>query len=351
MPNSTCRLLSNGYKFDISWSGDVNYKPCCHYPESQNTDAPIEVHQMFRNKLNLVNSYETGNCYKCNSDTRKKLKKTWRDHSFDIVPEDAKLGDASYLEIQTNKVCNGGCIICGPVNSSYWQNEIKIFPTKPIGDPIDKILSQIDIQKTRKILFLGGEPFLSDDDIRILPLIEHPELVDLQYTTNCSIYPSDAHISLWKNFKSVLINFSLDGIGSRFDYIRYPLKWNQVEKNVTRMMQNLPSNVKFKSNHVVNILNLYYYDEFEEWHDLVMTGCELTFTTCDGLLNPLAVPDKLFNMLLDKYHPDSKVIRLVRDADSQNQSDMLDYLSELDQRRNQNWQLIFPEISNCFKRN
>lgn len=351
MPNSTCRLLSNGYKFDISWSGDVFYKPCCHYPESQNIDAPIEVHQAFRNKLNSVDSYGIGNCYKCNSDSNKKLKKTWRDHSFDIVPEDAKLGDASYLEIQTNKVCNGGCIICGPENSSYWQNEIKIFLPKPMGDPIDKILSQIDIQKTRKILFLGGEPFLSDDDIRILPLIEHPELVDLQYTTNCSIYPSDAHIALWKNFKSVLINLSLDGIGSRFDYIRYPLKWNQVEQNVTRMMQNLPGNVKFKSNHVVNILNLYYYDEFERWHDLTMKGCELTFTTCDGKLTPLAVPDKLYNMLLDKYHPDSKVIRQVADADSQNHNDMLDYLSELDQRRNQNWQLIFPEISNCFKRN
>ena len=117
---------------------------------------------------------------------------------------------------------------------------------------MDQILSFIDIQQTKKILFLGGEPFLSDVDTRILPLIKNPSVVSLQYTTNGSIYPSQTHINLWSKFQTVLINFSLDGIGDRFDYIRYPLKWNQVEKNMIRMIEQLPGNVRFKSNHTVN---------------------------------------------------------------------------------------------------
>ena len=271
--------------------------------------------------------------------------------SFDVVPDDAELGDPSYLEIQTNNTCNGGCIMCGPWHSSYWQSELKQFPVKTAADPIDKILAHIDIQKTRKILFLGGEPFLSDDDIRILPLIKNPQLVRLQYTTNGSIYPSQKHIDLWSRFQDVLINFSLDGIGDRFDYVRYPLKWSQIEKNVIRMLNELPDNVRFKSNHTVNMLNLYYYDEFEDWSTRIMQterSTDFTFNPCSGTLSPREVPRKLFDMLLSKYGSDSKVIRTITNNDSTDQTNLLTYLSELDTRRGLNWRQVFPEISDCF---
>ena len=350
MPNSTCRLLSNGYKFDFEGS-DIVYKPCCHFPMSQRLDASAAEHQEFRRNLNEINSYKSPTCGQCNFESNRNIRKTWRDHSFKIVPVDAEVGDPSYLEIQTDKTCNGGCIICGPWNSSYWQSELKQFPIKQTVDPIDKILSLIDIQKTKKILFLGGEPFLSTTDTKILPLIKQPELVSLQYTTNGSIYPSQLHIDLWSKFQSVLINFSLDGIGTRFDYIRYPLKWSQVEKNVTRMMKELPGNVQFKSNHTINMLNLYYYKEFDDWHSQVMQSDRnigYSFTPCDGILSPKTVPKKLFNMLLDKYDVDSKVIQTILDDNCNDQKNLITYLSELDDRRGLNWRHVFPEISDCF---
>jgi hypothetical protein len=352
MPNSTCRLLSNGYKFDTDHASNLIYKPCCHFPESQRLDAPANEHRAFRQRLDSINSHTSPTCGQCNFESQNKLRKTWRDVSFDIVPEDAELGDASYLEIQTDKTCNGGCIICGPWNSSYWQNELKQFIIKPAVDPIDEILSHIDIQKTRKILFLGGEPFLSGTDTRVLPLIENPQLVKLLYTTNGSIYPSQQHIDLWSQFQEVLINFSLDGIGDRFDYIRYPLKWSQVEKNMSRMLKELPGNVRFKSNHTINMLNLYYYDEFEDWYDLAIRpsgrAIDFTFTPCDGILSPKEVPRKLFNRLLEKYGADSKVIHTITNNDFNDQNYLLNYLSELDQRRGLDWRKVFPEISHCF---
>jgi organic radical activating enzyme len=267
------------------------------------------------------------------------------------VPDDAELGDASYVEIQTDNTCNGGCIICGPWHSSYWQSELKQFSIKPVEDPIDKILSHIDIQKTRKILFLGGEPFLSNTDLRILPLIKNPELVKLQYTTNGSIYPSQTHIDLWSRFQDVLINFSLDGIHERFNYIRHPLKWQQVEKNIFRMLDELPSNVRFTSNHTINILNLYYHDEFEDWYTKLMSSTrfiKFAFNPCSGILSPTQVPNKLFNLLVDKYGNDSKVVRTVTNNNHNDQSEPLTYLSELDTRRGLDWRQVFPEISHCF---
>ena len=350
MPNSTCRLLSNGYKFNIDQNSIISYRPCCHFTESQKLDSTAAQHQEYRERLNAINSYESSTCNHCNFQEDAKLRNTFRNLSFSVVPDDAELGDASYLEISTDNTCNGGCIMCGPWHSSYWQNELKQFHIKPAQDPIDQILSFIDINKTRKILFLGGEPFLSDTDTKILPLIPNPELVGIQYTTNGSIYPSQFHIDLWSKFQSVVITFSLDGIGDRFDYIRYPLKWNQVEKNVIRMLTELPSNVQFKLNHTVNILNLYYYDEFKDWYDRVILSkrsVDLFFTPCSEILSPNQVPDKLFNRLLTKYGEDSKVIRTVTHNNFNDQTRLLTYLSELDARRGLNWRQVFPEISNC----
>lgn len=355
MPNSTCRLLSNGYKFDIDQSSNIFYKPCCHFPDSVslNLSAAPNKHQEFRQQLNAINSYESDTCIDCNFQENSKLKKTFRNLSFDVVPDDAELGDASYLEIQTDKVCNGGCIICGPWNSSFWQSELKQFSIKPAQDPIDQILSHIDIQKTRRITFLGGEPFLSDTDTKILPLIKQPELVSLQYTTNGSIYPSQFHIDLWSKFKSVAILVSLDGIGDRFDYIRYPLKWSQVEKNVFRMYEQMPANVIFKCNHTINILNLFYYDEFDSWYKILQHNpriLDFNFSPANGILSPFKVPEKLYHMLINKYGRDSKVIRTVSNGDCDDHSEMLAYLDELDTRRGLDWRQVFPEISDCFNK-
>lgn len=351
MPNSSCRLLSNGYKFNIDSDSNISFRPCCVFGEKQKLDAPLEELLNYRKMLNNIDSYKDDRCSVCNFQNDRKLRNTWRDMSFNLVSDDAELGDANYLELQIDNTCNGGCIICGPYNSSYWSNELKQFPIKSAEDPIDKILSFVDIQKTRGILFLGGEPFLSDVDERLLSLIKNPELVSVQYTTNGSIYPSQKRIDLWSRLRNVRINFSLDGVGSKFNYIRYPLIWDRVEENIIRMQQELPRNVVFKSNHVVNILNLYYHDEFEKWYNSLSVSPrfgEFTFTPCEEILSPKRIPTKLFNLIAQKYSPDSKVMKVIVDRDTNDQTRLLNYLSQLDNRRGLDWRKVFPEISNCF---
>lgn len=361
MPNSTCRLLSNGYKFNTQFDSALELTPCCLFTEPlrinlDDADFKNKI-ESYRMMLNGVDSQHDKRCYQCNFLNRKNLRRTWRDISFDIVPEDAELGDSSYLELQIDKTCNGGCIICGPWHSSFWQNEMKVVPIKNKSqvDPIEKILSIIDVQKVRKILFLGGEPFLSETDKKILSLIKQPELVNLQYTTNGSIYPSQDRIDLWKPFRSVLINFSIDGIGEKFNYIRYPLRWDKVRDNMINMRDHLPGNVKFKMNHVVNILNLYYHDEFTRWHssdfcqDRFGNEINYTFTPAVGVeLDPSNVTDKLYDLILSKYPTDSKVFKVIQNK-TVDTDKILRFLGEIDDRRKLNWRDVFPEIGDCFQ--
>jgi sulfatase maturation enzyme AslB (radical SAM superfamily) len=361
MPNKTCRLLSNGYKFNLYDNNKfLTLQPCCLFSDRimipmEQTD--FDVINNYRKKLDKINSYLHPGCSQCNLWDKKTLRKTWRDLSFEIVPDDAELGDASYLEIQLDKTCNGGCIICGPDFSTFWQRETGLrIPAvnKNSEEIVRKILEIIDIEKTKKILFLGGEPFLSHIDQSLLEKIPEPSQVDLQYTTNGSIYPSQERVDIWKKFRSVMINFSIDGIDGRFEYIRYPLKWEQVTANMFRMREEFPDNIRFKINHTINVMNLYYYDEFEKWkndffrHDRFEREIRYTYTPAVGVLSPLTVTEKLFKKISEKYNADSKAILTVTNK-VQRLDLVLGFLKDNDLRRGLNWIDIFPEISDCLE--
>lgn len=357
MPNSTCRLLSNGYKFDYHSNGTLRLRPCCLFSDSVEIDIHNDDNEQiekYRDRISQLDSYQHDGCNQCNFFEKNNLRKTWRQVSFDIVPDTTPVADAVYLEIQIDNVCNGGCIICGPQHSSYWQNQLDIsIPIKSAtrNSYIDRILKIVDIQKTRKILFLGGEPFLSDVDQQLLPLIQNPELVDIQYTTNSSIYPSQDRIEYWKKFKSVLINFSIDGIGDKFEYIRYPLKWNIVQHNMFRMREQLPNNVSFKINHTVNVLNLFYHDEFDRWqktnfsHDKHGKEIKYTFNPAAGLLDPRCVTEEMRALVLEKFGVDSTPYRTIRNVCPSNAA-VINYLQQLDSKRKLDWRDVFREISN-----
>lgn len=355
--NNTCRLLSNGYKFEIDNTNQrLMYRPCCYFTGStMYADQPTEQQQKYRQELNQLNSYESSTCATCNRLENLSLKKTFRQTAVEFVPDTAEIGDASYLEIQIDRTCNGGCIICGPWHSSYWQNQEKQFiPIKHKTDYIAQILEVIDIQKVRKINFLGGEPFLTDVDTQIIGLIKQPELVKLKYTTNGSIFPGLHRLEHWKNFNEVVLNFSIDGVGPQFEYIRYPLDWNTVTSNIFQIDHRATDNVKFKINHTVNLLNIYYYNEFEHWHQNLQSVLnrqliDHTFSPAIGTLSPLHLNARLKNLIYQKYNKDEGPVKLINSVDPganrQAFKKVIDYLSLLDKHRGLNWKMIFPEVA------
>jgi organic radical activating enzyme len=345
-------MLSNGYKFDIRYDNTLTLQPCCIFNDYTKV-SDIKDLTKWRKKLNSIDSTKSSLCSECNFFKNQGIRKSWRDHSFTIVPDDAELGDASYLEVQFDKTCNGGCIMCGPYYSSFWANEVKQYQ-RDKTDHLQTILEIVDLSKTRKILFLGGEPLLSDTDLRLLAEVPNPSIVDIQYTTNGSVYPSAERLELWKSFKSVMLNFSIDGTDEIFEYVRYPLKWNTVENNMFRMRDELPSNVKIKLNHTVNILNLWYYDKFNAWYQNNFKtdrhGAEIicTFSPATGILTAYSATPKFQQRLEQKYAGvDQRVINIIKDTNLKPDA-MLKYLSELDQRRSTNWKNLFPDIVDCF---
>jgi hypothetical protein len=69
----------------------------------------------------------------------------------------------------------------------------------------------------------------------------------------------------WRKFQSVSVGASLDGMGSRAEYIRKGTNWDQVERNRRTMLEQCP-NVDFYISPTLSILNAHHLPDFHcQW--------------------------------------------------------------------------------------
>ena len=84
------------------------------------------------------------------------------------------------------------------------------------------------------IFTTGGEPMLIEEHLRILEMIieeGHAHHILLRYNSNQTVIP-EAIVKLWKHFQKVAFNCSIEAFGALNNYIRYPSKWEKLEKNI-----------------------------------------------------------------------------------------------------------------------
>ena len=72
-------------------------------------------------------------------------------------------------------------------------------------------------------------------------------------------------MDLWSQYKLVQIDFSIDDIGQRFEYQRYPAKWTDIVKNLQWFIDHAPHNCMFGVNTTVSILNKHNLDNLNSW--------------------------------------------------------------------------------------
>lgn len=143
-------------------------------------------------------------------------------------------------DLRMGHTCNLKCIMCTPMNSSLWVAEkdnyehLKDHNTH-IGHKwanetnlLNEIIS--NLENVQMLYFAGGEPLLikKHKDL-ILHCIENGQAknIDLVYDTNATMIDNE-WISLWKNFNSVKIQFSIDGGKEVVEYVRYPVKYSNL---------------------------------------------------------------------------------------------------------------------------
>jgi radical SAM protein with 4Fe4S-binding SPASM domain len=128
-----------------------------------------------------------------------------------------------------DNVCNSACLTCNETLSTLIGG-LK-SKTYPIVDnsgkfwklPLDRIV-HLDIN--------GGEPSASKNYKHILANLP-PNIQSVRLNTNCSVILTEL-VDLANRGVQVTVTVSLDGIGSVYEYVRWPIKWDKVYSNLMK---------------------------------------------------------------------------------------------------------------------
>jgi sulfatase maturation enzyme AslB (radical SAM superfamily) len=182
--------------------------------------------------------------------------------------------------------CNLRCRMCYATDSDSWYQdlfkiygftnftdldnvvEIKEINGKYIakGDPYSWFENDIFWENIKEYLhtvediyIVGGEPMLIERHFELLQSCidtNNSHKIQISYNTNATILPEKA-MELWKQFKKVHFGASIDGIGELNNYIRYPSRWEVIEKNIKKLFSIKKFSVTFDMTvSVYNILNI-----------------------------------------------------------------------------------------------
>lgn len=315
----------------VANSSTVSISPCCVSP----TKTMSEINFFDNNYLTEIrNSWKNNKwptaCNSCKKAedqslvSRRQGSAEWyKDHNhLDTTIELIR------LDYWTGDICNLACVICGPHNSSQWKKELK-FHTDISHASINKFWERLDLAKLEFIHFNGGEPLLSKEHVNFLESIPDKSKVHLNYNTNGTILPSQHLLDLWEKFKLVQLDFSIDDIGERFEYQRYPAKWDQVANNLKWFVDNCPHNCIFATNTSVGILN-------NDNIGLLMTWLQQNFYV-NNYTDPIEHRTQLTQGLFE-----------LKDAEHRKES-IIKNLNDCDSRRGTNWKATFPSLVDYLK--
>jgi organic radical activating enzyme len=173
----------------------------------------------------------------------------------------------NHYKIDTSNVCNGTCVTCNSNASSSWAqlNRKNNQPFTPLWQTteseVDKI---IDYTTAVAISFRGGEPFLSDTNFYILEQLikNNNSSCFISFITNGSTELTDYQKNTISKFKNVNFCFSIDGVGPVYEYIRYPLKWHTLNKNIAYCRDN---NIEISVSYTISNLNIMYHEQTVQW--------------------------------------------------------------------------------------
>lgn len=360
--NTFCKAMSNALSFRIPGEANsLTFNPCCLY------DDYIPFHPtLFKKARETFISSDKDflpGCSKC------KLKEKTHGTSHRMfmnrdIPNG--IGDEIHkLELVLDTTCNAACIQCGTYQSSLWRNEVAlrdknykhIQPETQIDSKIKQIKDSVDFKTVKEFHFWGGEPLLTDTHLKFLHEIEDPTDVVVRYTTNGSIFPSDDILKLWEKFKEIKIGISVDGINDRFHYIRWPLGWDKVSRNIIKFRTETPLNTEYHINCCVVPLNAYYLNELSEWLDINFSRqsngkkINCNYIRGEGTLDIACTPQKLRDVLIPRLGENHVVSNILKELPVLDPSHMLTHLAKWDPVRKLNWREIFSDVAGYFDDN
>lgn len=374
---------------NILMAADGKYKPCCRWSETLSHNG---------RELSVSEGDSLADAWKCSeiAELREDMRRHRKNKKCSACWDEEKSGIRSMrfdsfnyglslsrkrmkaltpirLDVYPSNRCNLRCRICSPSYSTGWIKEAQ--QTLGVTGRVFENLNQANMDQLeswlpdiKEVGLFGGEPLYNEECINLLRLMVNngwSKDISLLINTNGTIYTEEL-ILLFKQFKKVILNFSIDDIEKRFEYQRKGAVWSNTVKVIKKYISqggvNQGDQLECKICCTVSGFNAYYLPELFDW-----VGSELP----DGIrvyLNILHgpfslslrnVPNKLKEQITQRltaeylkeqsnvdgqYRTLRNIIDFIRSEPNIDQSAFLHEVQRGDRFRNETFEIIFPEI-------
>jgi MoaA/NifB/PqqE/SkfB family radical SAM enzyme len=286
--------------------GGNNIYPCCRFksPIAKFDGNLINVLQIKEyQRLRETDVRDLPQCSKCMYE-ESNGKKSLRQHFNETYDTDNV--ELEFLEIGFDNICNLTCDGCWGEFSSTWAKKEGVIHYTSVSDIYEVPLS------IKKVLFLGGEPLMTNRHTRFLELITEPNNVELIYNTNATFMLDDQLINQLKKFKSVKFIVSIDAYGKLNETVRSGSCWEDILKFI-KQVQTL--NFDLEINTVLHLNNWFGIADLEKF----INALNVKWT-----VNILTYPTKLD---INNYENKQEIINLVNTTNIPNREYVIKHLS------------------------
>jgi hypothetical protein len=350
---------------DSSWYA----KPCCYYGEkflvTENINTEYWQHpKMLVERQNNLDGQELSDlCKVCkitedNGNISRRL--SWNDR---LGTSWQSPDSIILLDVMCDFSCNLACRICNSQLSTKWRQvdpqykiQEKKFKIRANNKNVLELLDTMPTHNLKQIHYQGGEPFLSNTHVEILKKLQNTvdlSQITLWYHSNGTQRVSDTVLKLWEKLKMVEIYFSIDDMGPRMEYQRWPMQWNEVHENLVWFRENLPHNTLLRVERTIGVLSAYWADELEQWQQQYFSQTKhkdpisIVYHACVGEHSLDAVSNLYKQAVLDKFEPGHWVHNTFKDLKTDsiaNIDKLFAHLNYHDAVRTQSWKTVYPEF-------
>ena len=282
-----------------AWPNGQAY-PCCHAePDPQFGSTRVQSlseiwngQPMKKLRQDMLSETPNRTCTRCYEQEKsgffsgRQSSNKHHGHHIDRVAKTLANGhvdqfEMTYWDIRFSNLCNLKCRSCGHIFSSQWyqdqaklaggdwkdRNTVLNYAGRTETDMWTQLEPHLDY--VEQIYFAGGEPLLMEEHYNILEELVKRGRFDVRLIYNTNFTHTDLKgrsvFEYWRQFESVAVGASLDGMGLPAEYIRKGTQWLDVVQNRHRMIAICP-NVDFYISPTLSIMNAWHLPDFhKEW--------------------------------------------------------------------------------------
>ena len=313
-----------------------SYKPCCEFKKWVRADS---IDEYFNSDIinELKDSVIKGvwheYCKVCKDKTDMGVP-NYADMLIDKITNDGDVDiskfNLKWLDYRPGNLCNLKCRMCSVVNSNMIEKEAMenpiIMEVMPDGDRqaigignknselLPELIAPELFENLMLLKVLGGEPTLDPQIFKLLEYIGTLPSVSnivLNYTTNGTSI-NKRWINATKKFKSVNINFSIDGSYDTYNYIRTGGNYKDVVSNMSKLIEQTENFGSTRINIVWSNFNALTVDK---WANDLVDVADSLHTKCNFTVIDLVYPPHLHTRFLPAQIKDKvyEKLELVKD--------------------------------------